>query len=506
MKRREFLKQVAFTASSVLLANTFSGCSNSKSTNQTASVRPDKRQPNIIFIMADDMGYGDVRYLNPDSKIPTPNIDKLASEGLHFTDAHTPSAVCTPTRYGVLTGRYCWRTRLKKGVLNGYSKRLIEPGRMTVASMLRDHGYHTGCVGKWHLGLSDHQPADFTKPLTPGPNEAGFDYWFGIPASLDMPPYCFIENGLTTEPVTATVAGESTPRFYRPGAASPGFDVEDVMPKITEKACWFIDNHFRTHADKPFFLYFPLTAPHTPWLPLDQNNQKSKAGVYGDFVTLVDWTVGQIMKTIEQNGAGQNTLLIFTSDNGSHIADIGKHNNGVSDAIRYNFGHDANYIYRGQKSDVWDGGHRVPFIVRWPEVIKPGSKSDEVICLVDFTATCAALVGHDLPDNAAEDSYSFLPVLEGKSLAGPVRQATVFHSIEGEFAIRKGQWKFLDCTGSGGWSKGNDGLPGQLYDMAADPQEKNNLYESAAHQPIIAELKSLLKQYKTQGFSRPMTG
>ncbi len=463
-----------------------------------------EKLPNIIFIMADDMGYGDVKYLNPESKIPTPNMDKVASEGMYFTDAHTPSSVCTPTRYSVLTGRYCWRSRLKRGVLNGYSSRLIEPDRMTVASMLKEHGYHTGCVGKWHLGLTDTQPADFSKPLRPGPNEVGFDYWFGIPASLDMNPYCFIENGLPLEPLTGSVKGEKMPRFYRGGAASPSFKVEDVMPMITKKACGFIDKHMADMPEKPFFLYFPLTAPHTPWVPLERNNQKSKAGVYGDFVTLVDWTIGEVMKSVEQHGIKDNTILIITSDNGSHIACIGNHNNGVSDGSQRYFGHDANYIYRGQKADAWDGGHRVPFIVRWPEKVAAGSSADETVCLVDLTATCAEIVGHKLADNAAEDSYSILPVLEGKKPAGPIREATVHHSISGKFAIRKGKWKYLDCVGSGGWSGKGDGLPGQLYDMETDPKEKTNLYESPEHQEIIAELKALLEKYKTQGHSRPI--
>lgn len=504
MNFRDFLKTIAVVAGLALTATNLYGASGVKLKNNRVDVHLGKKRPNIIFIMADDMGYGDVSCLNPDSKIPTPNIDKLAAEGMHFTDAHTPSAVCTPTRYGLLTGRYCWRSRLKSGVLGGYSSRLIEAGRMTVASMLKDHGYRTGCVGKWHLGLTDNQPVDYTKPLTPGPNEAGFDYWFGVPASLDMAPYCFIENGAPTEPLTAHLDAEPYPRFHREGDASPSFDIDDVMPKITEKACWFIDDHIANHRDESFFLYFPLTAPHTPWVPLENNHQRSEAGVYGDFVTLVDSTVGQVMKIIEKNGMKDNTLIIFTSDNGAFINQIGNFNNGISDESQYNFGHDANYIYRGQKSDVWDGGHRVPFIARWPGVVAPDSQSDETISLVDLTATCAAIVGHELPNDTAEDSFSILPVLQGKTLAGPIREAIVYHSIEGEFAIQKGKWKFLDCEGSGGWTNGGDGLSGQLYDMLSDPEEENNLYESPAHQSVINELKALLEQYKSQGYSRPM--
>ncbi len=507
MRRRDFLKHVGFLASTMSTANL---CKAVRAKTDNALLAG-KKQPNIIFIMADDMGYGDVSCLNSDSKIPTPHLDSLAAEGMYFTDAHSPSSVCTPTRYGVITGRYSWRGRLKRGNVDGYDKLLIESGRQTVASILKDHGYRTGCIGKWHLGLTNQQPVDYSKPLTPGPNEVGFDYWFGMSASLDMPPYCYIENGRLTEPLTDTLEGEPIPRFYREGEASPGFDVDQVLPKTTKKACWFIDDHVTKHPDKPFFLYFPMTAPHTPWLPLDKNHQRSQAGVYGDFVTLIDDCVGQVVNTLEELRIKKDTLFIFTADNGAlvHgvgdiIDNIGNHNNSVSDSSEYNFGHNANYIFRGQKSDIWDGGTRVPFIARWPQVIKPGSKSDETISLVDLTATCADIVDYQLPDDTAEDSHSLLSVLQGKPLTKPIREATITHSVSGEFAIRKGRWKFLDCVGSGGWSGPGDGLPGQLYDMVDDPSEKNNLYESPEHQPIIEELKALLEKYKSQGYSRPI--
>ena len=504
MTGKGFLKNFVFATSSALMAANVYGDAGIELKNNIIDARLGSKRPNIIFILADDMGYGDLSCLNPESKIPTPNMDMLAAESMRFTDAHTPSAVCTPTRYGVLTGRYCWRSRLKSGVLDGYSNRLIEQDRMTVASILKEKGYNTGCIGKWHLGLTDTQPVDYSKPLTPGPNELGFDYWYGIPSSLDMAPYCFIKNGTPTEPLTAYLDGESMPRFYRAGAASPNFKVDDVMPNITAKACDFINSQVKSNSKDPFFLYFPLTAPHTPWVPLEQNSQRSKAGIYGDFVTQVDWTVGEILKVVEKAGIKDNTIIILTSDNGSHIASIGNHNNGISDESLYNFGHDANYIYRGQKSDVWDGGHRVPFIVRWPGVVAPDSVSDERVSLVDFTATCAAIVGYKLPDNAAEDSYSILPVLQGKTLSGPLREATVYHSINGEFGIQKEQWKFIDCDGSGGWTSGSDGLAGQLYDMVNDPKETTNLYESPEHQTILTELETLLEKYKTQGYSRPI--
>ncbi len=489
MNRRTFLKKCALATGAALAAGPLV---------QAAGAE----RPNVIFIMADDMGYGDLTCLNPESKIPTPHMDRLAREGMVFTDAHSGSAVCTPTRYGVLTGRYCWRTRLKNGVLNGYSRALIEPGRMTVGSLLQEEGYRTGCVGKWHLGLTDTQPADYSKPLRPGPNEVGFDYWFGIPASLDMTPYVYLENGLPTRPPTETIAASPYPAFYRGGPIADDFKHEEVMPRITEKAVGFINECLREHTDKPFFLYFPLTAPHTPWLPLEQDHQQSQAGIYGDFVTLVDWTVGQILETLDAHEIADNTLVILTSDNGSHEARIGQHNNGISVGSP-NFGHEANHIYRGQKADAWDGGHRVPFLARWPQTVTAGSRCDVPICLTDLIATCAAVTDRDLPSDAGEDSISFLGHLEGRRPARPCHEAIVHHSISGVFAIRRGKWKFIDGVGSGGWSGTGDGLPAQLYDMEADPHEQNNLYKDPQHQGVVERLQRLLEQYKEQGHSQP---
>jgi len=502
VKRREFLKQCVLTPGAVSFAASGLGAADIVFGNKTLHFSTGKQLPNIVFIMADDMGYGDLTCLNSDSRIPTPHMDRLAREGMVFTDAHSGSAVCTPTRYGVLTGRYCWRSRLKSGVLNGYSRALIESGRKTVASVLKEKGYGTGCVGKWHLGLTDAQPADFSQPLRPGPNEVGFDTWFGIPASLDMPPYVYLENGIPTRPPTGTVAKSSSPAFWRGGAIADDFKHDEVMPKITEQSVAFIEQHRQEHPEKPFFLYFPLTAPHTPWLPLEDNNQKSRAGVYGDFVTLVDWTVGQILHTLDTQGIANNTLVILTSDNGSHEANIGKHNNGISTGAS-NFGHEANYIFRGQKADIWDGGHRVPFLARWPDTVAAGSQCDEPICLVDLTATCAQIAGETLPSTAGEDSVSFLPYLLGKTPAGPRREAIVHHSISGAFAIRTKKWKFIDAVGSAGWSGTGDGQSGQLYDMEVDPSERNNLYSNGSYQDIVNNLKSLLALYKTQGHSRP---
>jgi arylsulfatase A len=457
------------------------------------------RPPNIVFILADDMGYGDPGCYNKDSRIPTPNIDRLAAQGMRFTDAHTPSAVCTPTRYGLLTGRYCWRTNLKRGVLQGYSPLLIEPGRMTVASLLKQHGYRTAGIGKWHLGLGTAKETDFSKPLRPGPNSVGFDYYFGIPASLDMPPYVFVENEGVTEAPTGRIEASEMRRkggkgFWRAGAIAPSFKHEDVLPKLGEKAVEFIRKQDASH---PFFLYLPLNAPHTPWMPLGENRGRSKAGYYGDFVVQVDDTVGRVVKALDEAKLADNTLLFFTSDNGAHWL--------PSDIEEW--GHRANGRLRGQKADIWEGGHRVPFIVRWPGKVKPNSRSDETICLTDFLATTAAVIGARLPADAGEDSFNLVPVLRGEKRDGPVREATVHHSADGTFAIRQGPWKLALALGSHGFSLPRDIKPkageaqGQLYHLGADPEEKNNLWLQKPD--VVKRLTALLEKYQADGRSRP---
>ncbi len=459
------------------------------------------KYPNIVFIMADDMGYGDLSCTNPESKIPTPVMDRLAGEGITFSECHTPSAVCTPTRYGVLTGRYCWRSRLKQGVLNGYSRALIEPGRLTVASLLKQRGYHTACIGKWHLGLGDKEPTEYDHPLHPGPVDLGFDYFFGIAASLDMPPYVFIENDHPIAPANETMSAGKQRReggsgFWREGAAAPGFRHEDVLPRITEKAVDYIEE--QAQAPSPFFLYFPLTAPHLPWMPTKEFHGKSKAGWYGDFVTQVDASVGQVVNALDEAGLSDNTLLIVTSDNGARwkTTDIAQ------------FDHLANYGRRGQKSDVWDGGHRVPMIARWPGKIAPGTRTNEIVCLTDLLATCAALTDWSVPNDAGEDSYNILPALLNEPLAHSIREAVVHHSGRGMFAIRRGRWKLILGLGSGGNTKpvfaepADDGPQGQLFDLDQDPKEQQNLW--GQHPEIVAQLTALLDRYKAEGHSRPM--
>lgn len=493
ISRRKFLQIASVSVGSL----TFTGCS-------ASLIKVSKKnRPNIVYILADDLGYGDVSCLNTDSKIQTPNIDSIAKGGMIFTDAHSGSAVCTPTRYGILTGRYCWRSRLKSGVLMGYSPHLIEQGRTTVASMLKNLGYHTGCIGKWHLGWnwakkSDKpEDVDYSKPITFGPNSNGFDYSFCIPASLDMAPYVYVENNRVTAPpdrVTDAVGGK---KYSRKGPIGADCELIDVLPKLTEKSVGYIDR--RGEDDKPFFLYFPLTAPHTPILPTKEFHGKSKTNEYGDFVLQVDWTVGQVLKALKRNGLEDNTLVIFTSDNGcSPQADFTE---------LEGFGHDPSYVFRGHKADIFEGGHRIPFIVQWPERVNAGSVCDDVVCLTDLMATAAEITGYDLPDNAAEDSVSILPDLLGTA-SGPVREATVHHSINGSFSIRQGKWKLELCPGSGGWSqpkpKSEEAkkLPSvQLYDLSSDIGETKNL--QAEHPEIVKRLTKLLEDHVDRGRSTP---
>jgi arylsulfatase A-like enzyme len=500
MNRRNFLKAAGIGIASLAMP----GCVND--INSGSGVAGSKK-PNIIFIMADDMGYGDLGCYNKKSKIPTPNMDGLAAEGMRFTDAHSPSAVCTPTRYGVLTGRYCWRSRLKRGVLGGYSPALIDTKRLTVASMLKQYGYATACIGKWHLGLGSEKKTDYDKPLVPGPNSLGFDYFYGIPASLDMTPYCYVENERPVEKPTLTIeAGKANEDgWWRAGAIAPGFKHVEVLPRLTEKAVEYIDDHTNTSPDKPFFMYFPLPAPHTPIAPTDFVKGRSKAGGYGDFVVEVDWTVGQVVKALQRNGLTGNTLIIVTSDNGSPGRTKIKRD---PYSIIEIYGHYPNGDLRGIKADAWDGGHREPFIARWPGKIPVGTTSDEIICLTDLMATCAAIVGAKLPNNAGEDSFNLLPALSGQKLNKPIHEAIVHHSSIGMFAIRQGKWKLILGLGSGGFTKPQKIKPkpgepkGQLYNLEDDLTESNNLWST--HPQIVERLTKLLEKYKEQGRTRPL--
>jgi arylsulfatase A-like enzyme len=460
----------------------------------TSGQRVDR--PNIVFVLADDLGWGDLHSYNENSAIPTPNADRLAREGMRFTDMHSSSAVCSPSRYSILTGRYCWRSSLKKGVLSGYSPNLIEPGRLTLPVMLKSAGYYTAGVGKWHLGLGTQDPTDYSKPLRPGPLDHGFDYYYGIPASLDMDPYLYFENDHVVKLATTFTPGSKDPRgvFWRPGAITPGFEFEKVLPNLTAKAVNLIAE--RAAEPAPFFLYFAMPSPHTPWVPTAQFRGRSKAGDYGDYAAEVDDCMGQLLRAVDQHSS-TNTLFIFTSDNGADWK--------IGDAARY--AHRANAGWKGEKADIWEAGHRIPFLARWPDHIKAGASSSQLGCLSDFMATAAAITGMRLPDTAAEDSYSLLPAMVGKQ-AGLVRTDIVSHSIDGMFAIRRGDWKLEEGLGSGGFTApahvepAGDGPKGQLYNLTADPAEQDNLYQKRPD--VVDGLASLLDKYKREGRSRPL--
>lgn len=489
MKRRQFIKQ-----SSIGAAGIFAGLNYC-----TASTE----KPNVIVILADDLGYGDCSCLNAESKLKTDHIDSLAAEGMVFTDAHSGSAVCTPTRYGLLTGRYAWRTKLKAGVTWGYSDALIRQDRLTLAEVFKKAGYHTACFGKWHLGLGwprkpggKEEDVDYDRPLTDGPTHHGFDTFFGISASLDMPPYVYIQDDrVKAAPDRETE--DTGKRFWRKGPTGADFDHETVLPTLTQKAVEYIDQR---KEKEPFFIYFPLPAPHTPILPTSDYQGKSNTNEYGDFVLQVDGVVGQIESALESNGIKDNTLIIFTSDNGcSPMADF--------EELK-EFDHDPSHIFRGHKADIFEGGHRVPFIARWPEKIKSSSKSEETVCLTDLMATCAALVKTPLPETAGEDSFDIRDALFGKSRSKPIREATVHHSVNGSFSIRQGRWKLEMCPGSGGWSHPKPKSPGiselppkQLYDLHADIGEKVNVIEE--HPDVAQHLEELLTQYVLRGRSTP---
>ena len=473
--------------------------------------RSPEKPPNIVYILCDDLGYGDVKYLNPQGKIATPNIDRLAGSGMVFTDAHSGSSVCTPTRYGIMTGRYCWRTRVQKGVLEGYSQRLITPGRLTVASLLKQAGYTTACFGKWHLGMDwastngdtsgngikNAANVDFSKPVKGGPFDSGFDDFYGIAASLDMPPYVYIENDKAL-----SIPTEITHEGGRPGLTATGFKAVEVLPTLTRKTVGYIDRQCAgAKNDKPFFIYMPLNSPHTPIVPSAEWRGKSTLGRYGDFVMETDWALGEVMAALERNGIADHTLVIFTSDNGCSPAA------GIPELESK--GHSPNHIFRGHKADIWDGGHRIPFICRWPGKIKAGSSSSQLACLTDLLATCAEIAGLKVPDDAGEDSVSMLPALLGRD-AGSLREAVVHHSIDGKFSIRQENWKLELCPGSGGWSKPKEAdalkqdLPKvQLYDMSGDVRESVNVQDQ--HPDVVERLTQLLEKYVAEGRSTPGT-
>lgn len=441
--------------------------------------------PNIVVVMCDDLGYGDVHCLNPDhGKIPTPHADRLAAEGMIFTDAHSGSSVCTPTRYGLLTGRHCWRTRLQRGVVTGFAPCLIAADRPTVAGFLQDQGYRTAIVGKWHLDCQyadpetgellrrqDHKLPPIDAVLPDGPVTRGFDFFHGFHHAREM--RAVIEND-------RVIAHD---------------DEINMLPRLTHKAVEQIDR--LATAEQPFFLYVPLGSPHTPILPTPEWQGKSGLGDYGDFVMQTDHVLGEIMAALDRNGVAEDTLLIFTSDNGCSKAA------GIDSLAQQ--GHRVSGSYRGSKADLWEGGHRVPFIVRWPDRVLPGSDCDETICLTDFFATVTDLLLADLPQSAAEDSVSFLPALAGQQIPSS-RDGLIHHSISGHFGYRQGRWKLLLARGSGGWTSPTEkqaraaaAPPVQLYNLEADPGEQQNV---AAQKPaLVDKLRETLEADVSRGRS-----
>lgn len=438
--------------------------------------QPDRT--NVIVVMADDLGIGDLSVTNPNCKIATPNLQAMADGGLTFTDAHTPSSVCTPTRYGLLTGRYNWRSRLAKGVLGGTSSHLIPADRPTLGHLMRDGGYHTAMIGKWHLGWDWHKSdgkIDFTKPVLNGPDINGFDQYYGHCGSLDMPPYVWVNTGRATAIPTreeGVTKQQDAYGWYRKGPISPDFKIDNVLPHLFEKSIDHIRQ--RAKADQPFFLYLALPAPHTPIVPVPPFKGASKINPYADFVMQVDHHMGQLMTSLQDSGIDDKTLVVFTSDNGcSPEANF--------DLLKQ-FAHDPSAGFRGHKADIYEGGHRVPLIVRWPGKIKGGRKSNALVCLTDIYSTLQAITGQPRKSTGGEDGFNLVPVFEGQEMSQ--RDTLISHSIGGSFAIRQGVWKLCLSGGSGGWSapKENEarkrGLPPmQLFNLADDPSETTNLVE-----------------------------
>ena len=435
--------------------------------------------PNVILVMADDLGIGDLSPTNPECKIKTPNLQTMADQGLTFLDAHTPSSVCTPTRYGLLTGRYNWRSRLARGVLNGRSDHLIPADRPTLGHLMKNAGYHTAMIGKWHLGWDwarKGKDIDFTQPVKNGPDINGFDQYYGHCGSLDMPPYVWVDTGkVTAQPDREEGVTQKEDRYgwYRKGPIGADFHIQEVLPHLFDKSIDYVKSRSeQAKAGTPFFLYLPLPAPHTPIVPVPPFKDASGLNPYADFVMQVDHHMGQLLAAVKDSGVDENTLVIFTSDNGCSPQ-------GNFELLQSK-GHYPSAIYRGHKADIYEGGHRVPLIVRWPGQIEGGRKTNALACLTDMYATLERITGQQRKTLGGEDGYSLTTVFEGESSSG--RDTLISHSIGGSFAIRQGSWKLCLCGGSGGWSAPREpeakkqGLPPmQLYDLESDPGERNNL-------------------------------
>jgi arylsulfatase A len=496
----------------------------------SAADRP--ARPNVVVVVADDLGLGDVGAYWPASKVPTPHLDRLAAEGMRFTDAHAPAAVCTPSRYGLLTGRYGWRTPLQRGVLSGYARPLIEPERPTLASLLRDAGYRTACIGKWHLGMRfagrpgadpdfAHPPyhdrafeaqIDVDAPIAGGPCDVGFDHFFGTPGCPTChAPYAFVEDDRF---VVAPTDYDDDPVYTsRPGMMAPGWSHRDVDPVFAERAAAWIEA--QAAAGAPFFLYLAASAPHEPCvdeLVPSFARGRSAAGPRGDLAWLYDWLVGQVVDALERAGVADDTLLVVTSDHGALPGDrvLGEQGEVLRDAegeeAYRTYGHDPSAGWRGSKAHIWEGGHRVPLLARLPGRVAAGAVSDALVSLCDLLPTCTELAGIDPPPEAAPDGVSFAPVLLGRTDAAP-RSTLVMHSEAGVFAVREGPWKLIvETQGSGGWpppagGPPKTGSPGQLYHLGDDPDETTNLYD--ARPDLVERLGGLLASYRASGRSVP---
>lgn len=452
--------------------------------------------PNIIIILVDDMGYGDAGCYNANSKIPTPHIDSLARDGMRFTDAHAAGPLCHVSRYGLMTGESPFRA-----TPNAWRKKpSIRPDQTTIASLLKQNGYHTAMVGKWHLGFYEN---GYDQPLRGGPIDVGFDSYFGIRASTDIPDYFYIRGDRAVQAPSETIEANSTAgwspiqgAFWRKGLIAPDLNLHDVLPTFTQEAIRVIDDHAKADRGEPLFLYLAYPAPHTPWLPAKEFEGASKADMYGDFTNMVDANIGKVLASLERHQMKENTLVIFSSDNGPVWYD--------KDVKKYD--HDSSGGLRGMKADAWECGHRMPFIARWPNQIASGKVSNQMVNFTDLLATFAELLNQELPYEQGPDSFSFLKVLTGdQPEEEPVREFMVINAGK-KYSIRKGPWKFIEGQGSGGFSKPvksekiAPAIKGQLYDLSKDIGEMNNLY--ADRPELVKELTTKLKVIRESGRSR----
>jgi arylsulfatase A-like enzyme len=461
-------------------------------------------RPNVLLILADDLGLGDLSCLNTNCAWKTPNLDRLAREGRVFTDAHSASSVCTPSRYALMTGRYAWRGRLKSGVLDGYDPALIEPRRPNLARFLQSHGYVTAMVGKWHLGLDwarkeeGREDVDFTRPFGGGPLALGFEMFHGISASLDMPPYVYLDGDRVPVPPDRRIEAGKAPAIWRAGVVAPDFVHAEVQARFLDQATAFLEARSRAADGRPFFLHLALASPHTPIVPTVGFAGRTQTTPYGDFVAELDASVGRLLDRLDRTGQTTNTLLFFTADNGcspaADLAALARHH------------HDPSAGFRGHKADLFEGGHRVPLIARWPGHIPPGTRCAATVGQVDFLATIAEALGRAISRQVGVDGVSFLPQLLGTNTTPTGRDGLVHHSINGSFALRDGRWKLLLAPDSGGWSAprpgdaGNAGLPRfQLYDLEADPAERTNQVEQ--HPEIVRRLGLALRRIVERGRS-----